>query len=63
MFLELEREQVVLLMQLVESRLADLHAESRAAPEAKSATEIHHEEEQLECILHQLHECACDVMA
>jgi hypothetical protein len=63
MFLALEREEVVLLGQLVEARIAELHQLQRRTCNVEYEREIQHELEQLEHVLHQLHECECDVLA
>lgn len=63
MFLCLEREQVALLMEMVETRMHELQAERRKAPNEARLAEIGRELEQLQTVLHQLHECECDVLA
>jgi hypothetical protein len=63
MFLDLDREHLCLLERLVESRLAELQVEVRRTRNFEFLRELESEQGQLEQILHQLHECECDVMA
>jgi len=63
MFLDLDREHLCLLEHLVESRLAELQVEVRRTRNFEFLRELELERGQLEQILHQLHECECDVMA
>ncbi len=63
MFLDLEREHVCLLERLIESRFAELQAEVRRTRNVEFLRELETELGQLEQVLHQLHECECDVMA
>jgi hypothetical protein len=63
MFLDLEREHLCLLERLVERRLAEAEAEARRPLDAAAATALAVELERLHRILHQLHECECDVLA
>ncbi len=63
MFLDLDRDHVCLLERLVEGRLGELHAEIRRTRSVEFRRELEVEAEQLARILHQLHECECDVTA
>ena len=63
MFLYLEREQVALLLGLAESRMSELNVERRQGPTQPRLAEIDRELEQLQAVIHQLHECECDVLA
>jgi hypothetical protein len=65
MYLDLEREHLCLLERLVERRLAEVEAEAEARRplEAAATTALAVERERLHRILHQLHECECDVFA
>lgn len=65
MYLDLEREHLCLLERLVERRLAEVEAEAEARRplDAAATTALAVERERLHRILHQLHECECDVFA
>jgi len=63
MYLDLEREHLCLLERLVERRLAEVEAEARRSRDPSTAATLAVELERLHRILHQLHECECDVLA
>jgi hypothetical protein len=63
MYLDLEREHLCLLERLVERRLAEVEAEAQRPLDPSTATALAVELERLQRILHQLHECECDVLA
>ncbi|MFO0818610.1 MAG: hypothetical protein U1A77_11750 [Pirellulales bacterium] len=63
MFVELDREEMCLLQRLAESRISELHTEMRRVRGGELRKELDHEHEVIERILHQLHECECDVTA
>jgi hypothetical protein len=63
MFVELDREEMCLLQRLAESRISELQNEMRRVRGGELRKELEHEQEVLERILHQLHECECDVTA
>lgn len=63
MYVDLEREEIRLLEQMIESRQSELHPEIRRTRNVHMHDELKAELETLGRLLHRLHECECDVMA
>lgn len=63
MYLELNREELGECIQLIESRVRELHPEIRHCSERRYADELRQELELCMRLLHRLHEAECDVSA
>ena len=63
MYVEFTREQLCLIAQMAEARLAELHSEIRRTQNYLYKAELRAELGKVEGLLHALHEMECDVSA
>lgn len=63
MYFQLTRDEIRLLERLLQSRIEEIHPEIRRSMDHRYKHQLRDELEQLERLLHRVHEADCDVTA